>query len=142
MVVFFCALTLADGPALQMEAARHLGGVYTPDVTAKGYVLTSVEKGADDGRPVVRMTYVNRSRADSFDLVEYVPMPGKSLQDGWSRVVGVKAVSVNSMPSDTLVLSRKKGVDVVFLSGTFSPGTANRLVARLVWHKFTPAAQT
>lgn len=118
---------------MQVAAARHLGGAYFPDATAKGYVLSSVERGESEGRPVVRMTFINQKKADSFDLVEYVPAPGKSLQDGWKQLLTAKSVSVSLMSTDTLVLSRKKGVDVAFVSGSFSPGTAHRLVSRLVW---------
>jgi len=118
---------------MQLAAARHLGGAYFPDATAKGYIFSSVERGESEGRPVVRMTFINQKKADSFDLVEYVPAPGKALQDGWKQLLADKAVSLSLMPTDTLVLSRKKGVDVAFVSGSFSPGTANRLVSRLVW---------
>lgn len=118
---------------MRIAAARHLGGAYFPDETAKGYGLTSVEQAVVDGRPVARLTFLNKAKSDCFDLIEFVPAEGKSIANGWEQIVASKSVSASPLPTDTLVLSRKKGLDVVFLAGSFSSGTANRLVSRLVW---------
>ncbi len=131
--IFALALAASGPGVLQDAAARHLGGkVYLPDDTAPGYVLANMDKGTVDGRPVVRLTFSNAAKKDCFDLVEYVPAPKLDLTSAWKAVIKSGAVPVRPMDSDTVVVSRRAEMDVALVAGIVSPGTAKRIVDRLV----------
>lgn len=123
------------------EVATKLGmELFAPEKTARGFSMVSIQVAELVGndpfglgkRPAVRMRFVNKSTATSFDLYEVASAPGVDAAKHLDWLLKSGTFEGGVTTHDTVSTMKRGQVDLAFVGGLVSEPSAQQLLKRLV----------
>lgn len=157
MIVLIAAAILANsgsgvsnikdsGPEAQFSTIQEVAtlagfGLYSPNNTARGFSLKSVEivdapKNSQlpglDARKAVRMRFLNKSTSTAFDIYQTKTTSSTSLEKHMKWLTHSSLFEASVSKQDTFAVARRGTTDIAFVGGLVSEPSAQELIRRMV----------